>query len=170
MTRRTKTYIAADWEGDHEAVDKLYHWRESDYWSLDFIDAHDLCQARDTSLNCSIKRSLKTRLDVSKTFVLIVGDHTRTLASGSCYRCASYSSWSRSCGRGHSVDPRSFVQYECETALSDDMRIIVLYNTIVADRSRCPECLREVGKHVAMKRWVSGRVEWDYLAVKDAFA
>ena len=32
-----------------------------------------LTQARDTSLPCSIKKSLKVRLDASKTFVLIVG-------------------------------------------------------------------------------------------------
>lgn len=50
---------------------------KSNYWSLDFHDAHDLTQARDSSLNCSIKSSLATRLDVSKTFVLIVGNTTK---------------------------------------------------------------------------------------------
>ena len=76
MVYRTKTYIAADWDGDKNAVDQLYKWKNSNYWGLDFHDAHDLTQARDSSLNCSIKSSLATRLDVSKTFVLIVGNKT----------------------------------------------------------------------------------------------
>ena len=64
---RTKTYIAADWTGDSDAVEQLHKWNNSNYWSLSFVDAHELTQARDGSLNCSIKASLATRLDVSKT-------------------------------------------------------------------------------------------------------
>ena len=104
MAYRTKTYIAADWDGDKNAVEQLYKWKKSNYWSLDFHDAHDLTQARDSSLNCSIKSSLATRLDVSKTFVLIVGNTTKTVRSGSCQYCGSYNSWTQSCARGHSVD------------------------------------------------------------------
>lgn len=63
-TYRTKTYIAGDWDHDKDAVDKLYQWNGSNYWSLSFTDAHDLTQANDSSLNCSIKSSLKTRLDL----------------------------------------------------------------------------------------------------------
>ena len=61
---RTKTYIAADWTGDKDAVDQLYKWNNSNYWALSFTDAHDVTQARDGSLNCSIKSSLKKRLDI----------------------------------------------------------------------------------------------------------
>ena len=50
MAYRTKTYIAADWDGDKNAVEQLYKWKKSNYWSLDFHDAHDLTQARDSSL------------------------------------------------------------------------------------------------------------------------
>ena len=46
---------------------------------LSFVDAHELTQARDTSLPCSIKRFLRERLDASKTFVLVVGDKTKDL-------------------------------------------------------------------------------------------
>ena len=59
MVYRTKTYIAADWDGDNNAVEQLYKWKKSNYWSLDFHDAHDLTQARDNSLNCSIKSSVR---------------------------------------------------------------------------------------------------------------
>ena len=89
MAYRTKTYIAAHWAGDKDADDQLHKWNDSNYWSLSFTDAHDLTQARDGSLNCSIKASLGTRLDASKTFVLIVGENTRTVRSGSCQYCDS---------------------------------------------------------------------------------
>lgn len=31
---RTKTYIAADWSGDYDAVEQLHKWNISNYWSL----------------------------------------------------------------------------------------------------------------------------------------
>lgn len=58
MAYRTKTYIAADWDGDKNAIDQLHTWNDGKKWSLSFTDAHDLTQARDNSLNCSIKASL----------------------------------------------------------------------------------------------------------------
>ena len=36
MTYRTKTYIAADWTGDSNAVQQLYNWKNGQRWSLDF--------------------------------------------------------------------------------------------------------------------------------------
>jgi hypothetical protein len=93
MANRTKTYIAGDWTGDHDAIEQLHKWKESQYWSLSFTDAHELTQARDGSLNCSIKASLSTRLDASKTFVLIVGSNTKTVRSGSCQYCSSNNSY-----------------------------------------------------------------------------
>ena len=77
-TYRTRTYIAGDWDHDKDAVDKLHQWNNSRYWSLSFTDAHDLIQANDSSLNCSIKKSLKKRMDASKRFVLIVGNNTNS--------------------------------------------------------------------------------------------
>ena len=70
VTYRTRTYIAGDWDHDKDAVDQLHKWNDSKYWSLSFTDAHDLTSSRDSSLNCTIKSSLKTRMDASKTFVL----------------------------------------------------------------------------------------------------
>lgn len=84
MYYRTRTYIAADWDTDSDAVEQLRKWNDGNYWSLSFSDAHDLTQARDSSLNCSIKNSLRTRLEASKTFVLIVGKNTLSVRSGSC--------------------------------------------------------------------------------------
>jgi len=63
---RTKTYIAGDWDHDQDAVEQLHKWNESKKWSLSFSDAHKLTQARDSSLNCSIKQSLAVRMNSSK--------------------------------------------------------------------------------------------------------
>ena len=168
MVYRTKTYIAADWDGDNNAVEQLYKWKKSNYWSLDFHDAHDLPQARDSSLNCSIKSSLATRLDVSKTFVLIVGNNTKTVRSGSCRYCSSYNSWTQRCARGHNVDYRSYIEYECEKAIRDGLRIVVLYNAGSVDKSKCPDSIINYGTHVAMWKWENGQYYWDYQSVKRA--
>ena len=93
MYYRTRTYIAGDWDHDKDAVDALHRWNDSSRYGLSFSDAHELKQARDTSLNCSIKRSLAERLDVSKTFILIVGEHTKELRAGGCQYCHSYNSY-----------------------------------------------------------------------------
>lgn len=79
---RPYTYIATDWEHDYNAVVILKKWNESRYVNFSFLDAHDLQQARDSSLNCSIKASLSARLEQSYRFVLIVGDNTKNLRSG----------------------------------------------------------------------------------------
>jgi hypothetical protein len=174
MAYRTKTYIAADWDGDKNAVDKLYEWKKSKYWSLDFQDAHDLTQARDSSLNCNIKKSLKERLDASKTFVLIVGDKTNTVTSGSCSSapCDSYNSWTKSCAKGYSVDYRSYIKYECDKAKEayneGKMTIVVLYNATTVDKSKCPDAVKNIGTHTAMRYRENGQVYWDYQAVKSA--
>lgn len=168
MAYRTKTYIAADWSGDKDAVDQLHVWNDSKYWSLSFTDAHDLTQARDGSLNCSIKTSLCTRLDASKTFVLIVGTNTKTVRSGSCQYCDSYNSWTKVCARGYSVDYRSYIEYECEKAIRDELKIVVLYNAATVDKSKCPDAIKNVGTHAAMCLYNSGTYSWNYQAVKDA--
>ena len=166
---RTRTYIAADWTGDKNAVEQLKKWNESKYWSLTFSDAHDLHQSYDTSLPCSIKRSLKDRMDASKTFVLIVGEHTKNLTKGSCSNCKSYNSWNGCCVRGYYVDYRSYIEYECQKAIDANIKIVVLYNSTFVLKSKCPEIIKDKGKHVAMiYRGVDGNLYWDYETIKNA--
>lgn len=52
---KTRTYIAGDWDHDYDAVEMLHYWNDSSRYGLSFLDAHDLRQARDSSLNCTIK-------------------------------------------------------------------------------------------------------------------
>lgn len=167
MIYRTKTYIAADWTGDHDAVEQLYKWNNNNYWGLTFHDAHALTQARDTSLNCSIKASLKRRMAVSKTFVLIVGNKTKTLCAGSCQYCDSYINYL--CKHKYSIDYRSYIEYECDKAVEAGIKIVVLYNSTSIDRNKCPEVVKNRGIHMAMKSCAGYTFStWDYEAVKKA--
>lgn len=168
MVYRTSTYIAADWDGDQNAVKQLQYWNNNKYLSLSFTDAHDLMQARDSSLNCSIKKSLKSRMDASKTFVLIVGNNTNSVRSGACSYCHSYSAWGHYCVKGYSADNRSYIEYECDKAIEAGIKIVVLYNSSIVDRNKCPSVLRYKGNHVAMHCWKNGRWEWDYQAIRNA--
>lgn len=168
MAYRTRTYIAGDWTGDRDAIEQLYKWNNG-YWSLSFTDAHELTQARDTSLNCSIKKSLKERMDVSHTFVLIVGNQTDAITAGGCQFCHSYNSWNSYCARGHSLDYRSYIKYECEIAIAAGIKIVVLYNSTTVNKNKCPASLRNVGVHVPMVfMGQDGRYYWDYETVKKA--
>lgn len=167
---RTKTYIAADFDHDKDAVDILHEWRKDVGKDFYFEDAHELQTSNDDSLNCSIKASLKYRMDYSKLFVLIVGNHTKTVTKGGCQLCASYNSYSRSCARKRSVDYRSFIQYECDKAMEAGIKIIVLYKDTIINRNLCPEQIKLVGTHVAMiTEGINGRLYWNYDAVKNAF-
>lgn len=175
MHSRTRTYIAGDWTGDKDAIQQLYNWNNSNYWNLSFSDAHDLTQARDSSLNCSIKKSLLERLNASKTFILIVGNETANLKAGSCQYCQSYNSWNSYCARnGYSIDYRSYIEYECEKAyeayINREMKIVVLYNSNYVDRNKCPKILRYVGNHVSMVASQSfyGEKSWNYYPVYNA--
>ena len=166
MTYRTKTYIAADWDGDKNAVDQLRAWNDSEKWSLSFTDAHDLTQAQDGSLNCSIKASLCTRMDVSKTFVLIVGNGTKGRRAGECTYCSSYENGK--CKTGHTVGNDSFIEYECKMAVRDDIKIVILYNAASVDKDKCPDAIKAYGTHAPMQQMKDGKHYWYYQSVKNA--
>ena len=85
MEYRTKTYIAGDWIGDYDAISKLYEWKNNSRLMLYFVDAHESTKASDNDLFCSIKSSLRARLNISKKFVLIVDKQIKTLTKGSLF-------------------------------------------------------------------------------------
>lgn len=69
---------------------------------------------------------------------------------------------------------KSFIDYECQLAynawLYDDIKIVVLYNAASVNKSKCPEKLRNIGKHVSMKSYNfrTGSYEYDYQKVRAA--
>lgn len=172
-------YLAGDWDGDRDAIDKIRQWNDGGRWSLSFRDIHRDIQARDTSLNCSIKRSLSKRMKQSDVFVLIVGDKTNRLTAGACYHCNKYlkvDDVARVC-YAHTrmdVDNRSYIQYECEKAIQYGLQVIVLYNSQRVNKKKCPEILRTIGTHLPMKYvhpsyYDVGLFEgWNYYRVKEA--
>lgn len=168
MHYRTKTYIAGEWDGDQDAIKQLHKWNDSEHWSLSFMDAHDLTQARDSSLNCTIKDSLAKRLNRSKTFVLIVGNNTKSARSGSCHYCKNYNSDYLNCDNDGAVDYRSYIEYECDKAIKDELKIVVLYNAATVNKTKCPDSLKDAGTHKAMRFNKNGNSDWDYTAVKEA--
>ncbi len=173
MQNRIYTYIAGDWDHDKNAVDILEYWRKQS--KLKYLNAHDTKTAYDDSLNCSIKKSLKARIDISKRFVLIVGNHTDSVTAGGCQLCPSYNSYWKYCARGYSVDYDSFIKYECKKAdeayAEGVMSIIVLYNSTSVNKYLCPEALRYLGYHIPMiYKGYDGKLYWDYNAISKVFS
>lgn len=165
---RTRAYLAADWENDKEVIDKLRSWNDSNYWGLNFSDAHDLTQSKDSTLNCNIKASLGKRMDASKTFVLIVGEKTKSLRAGSCYYCRDYDFSGHGCKHGWSVSSKSFIEYECDKAVRDDLKIVVIYNSAYVLKSRCPDVVVNKGTHLAAFHWSGYTKSWNYTDIKNA--
>lgn len=167
---RDCVYIAADFDHDKSAVDCIYWMKRNGY--LTFKDAHSLQQSYDSSLACSIKKSLKYRMDNSFKFILIVGNHTNSVSKGGCQLCGSYNGYTSRCARGYNVDYRSFIRYECDIAVDAipyGMRIVVLYNSGCINRALCPEAVRWKGIHRQMLyRGMDGKYHWDYEGIRQA--
>ena len=70
--------------------------------------------------------------------------------------------------RGNGVSMKSFIEYECEKAKRDDLKIVVLYYAAAVDRDKCPDVLRWSGVHAPMLKRMNGELYWDYQSVKDA--
>ena len=180
MTNRTKTYLAGDWTGDKDLIDKLHEWNDSERLALNFTDVHSLTSSSDATLNCNIKKSLRQRMNISKTFVLIVGKDTKNLRSGSCALCAHYNKglWGIApyctVSQCNHIDYRSFVDYECDMALKDYQNgklknIVVIYNGLSkVDKSRCPDSLRNIGTHIPSDCLENGVLFLDYQTIKNA--
>lgn len=177
---RTRTYIAGDWTGDSDAIEQLYKWNEGDKWSFHFVDAHSNFNCYDTSMPCTIKASLSERMNNSKIFVLVVGDCTKTTRKGSCsyHDCPNkrinYQNEYECTVNGKSYSTTSFIDYECQLAyrawLNDQMKIVVLYNAASVNKAKCPDILRGIGCHVAMKSFnpILSKFTFDYNKVREA--
>lgn len=165
---RDYTYLAADFDHDEDAINHIYYMKNKG--QIYFKDAHEIQQSYDTSLACSIKHSLKFRMDNSYRFVLIVGEHTKNVTKGGCQLCGSYNSYLQYCAKGHSVDYRSYVRYECEKAIELGLQIIVLYKGTNVNRELCPDSIKYKGNHFEMcYRGYDGKLYWNDNNIITAF-
>jgi len=126
LAYRNKVFVSFDGDSDISYYRLMLAWKQSDYSSFNFYNAHDLSSARDTSTEYSIKVSLQTRLRETKVFVLLVGNNTKYL-----YK---------------------FVRWEIEQALSRGLPIICVNLNGVRhmDAENCPAILRdELAMHVS---------------------
>lgn len=155
----------------------LHEWNNNNHLALSFVDVHEFTQSRDETLNCNIKKNLRARLNISKTFVLIVGEHTLSVTSGACFHCTYYRKYitiPAFCSKGYCVDNRSFIQYECEMAAKDYdsgllKNIVVIYNGLTSpDKSKCPEVLKNKGVHIGSDIVENGTHKWAYSRIKEA--
>lgn len=106
-------------------------------------------------------------MNISKTFILIVGNKTNIVTKGSCQYCAKYKKiiYGRAyCQSSNNIDSKSFIKYECELAIKNNLNIVVLYNSNIVNKQLCPEIIRLIGIHVPMK--VNGA--YCYSNVRDA--
>lgn len=178
---RTKTYIAGEWDGDNDAIGQLYKWNEGDKWRLHFRDAHNNKQCYDSSMPCTIKSSLRERMNESKIFVLIVGNNTSSTRKGSCayHNCANkqyinYYGQYTCTVTGKTYSTQSFIDYECQMAYDaykkGEMKIVILYNAASINRSKCPDILKNIGIHKEMKSfsYVWNTYRYDYAKVRNA--
>ena len=100
-------------------------WKQSDYSSFNFYDAHDINNIYDKS-EASIKAGLQERFRNTKVFVLLVGEHTRYL-----YK---------------------YVRWEIEQAINRNIPCIVvnLNGMRHLDETRCPALIKnELAIHIS---------------------
>ena len=162
---RGYVYLAGDFDHDGNVVKKIQEWNKNPLKDLKFKDAHDITQARDESLNCSIKNSLARRMNESHTFVLIVGENTKTVCAGACSYCKSY--FNNRCYHGYSLNEESYIEFECRKALQDGLRIVVIHNSSQIKRENCPQIIANIGKHITAYYYIGNDCYWNYNEIRN---
>ena len=119
MAYRNKTYICFDGDNDMLYYNLMKAWKQNDNTEFNFYNAHDLNHALDTSMEETIKRKLRERLNNTKMFVVLLGEHTKYLTK--------------------------FVRWKMEQAKKMELPIIVvnLNNKRTVDNDRFPSALND---------------------------
>ena len=64
---------------------------------------------------------------------------------------------------------KSYIEYECDKAKRDGLRIVVIYNNSYVDRSLCPDAVKYEGVHIkGYYRGTDNKLYWNYDEIKDA--
>lgn len=118
MSYRNKTYVAFASE-DIKWYRLMEAWRDNDRIDFNFVDAHDLAKALDTSQPDTIRRRLRERLNNTKQVVL--------LGSATCKSKAGKTS--------------SFIHYEIDTIVALNLPVVVanLDGNRTVDRDFIPQ-------------------------------
>lgn len=53
-------------------------------------------------------------------------------------------------------------------AVKAEIDIVVLYNYTYVAKSKCPDVVKNIGKHIAMRYIRDGKEYWDYQSIKNA--
>ena len=126
MGYRNKTYVAFDADSDIRFYRLMTAWKQSDYTSFNFYNAHEQINIWQFSSEETIKRNLRERLRNTKIFVLLIGEKTKYL-----YK---------------------YVRWEIEEALKMQLPIIAinLNGKRSIDYDKCPSILRdELALHIS---------------------
>lgn len=112
-------YTCFDGDNDIHYYRLMQAWHRNENFDFTFVNAHDITQARDTSTEETIKRSLRTRLNASDILIVLIGENTKNL-----YK---------------------FVRWEIEVALEKGLPIIAvnLDGKRSINNELCPPILRE---------------------------
>lgn len=141
MAYRNKAYLCFDGDNDIHYYRLMKAWDAHENFEFAFNDAHEMQQARDSSQEETIKRSLRERMNNSNVFIVLIGKNTKNL-----YK---------------------FVRWEMEIALKLGLPIIAvnLNKKNGIDFDLCPAIIRdELVVHVpwgektishALKNWPS---------------
>lgn len=79
MAYRNKTFVSFASE-DINSYRLMQAWKAHQHIDFDFLDAHDLNTARDTSTVATIEQRLTERLQNTKQVVMLIGDVTKAKA------------------------------------------------------------------------------------------
>ena len=62
----------------------------------------------------------------------------------------------------------SYIEYECKWAVYYGLKIIVIHNSNIVDRSKCPKLLRHHNNHIPAFQIIedSGEKKWNYKYIK----
>lgn len=120
MAYRNKTYVAFDGDNDMWAYRFMKGWNALDSVDFNFHDAHSINELTDrASDETYIKRVLRERLVNSKSFILLLGEYTKTL--------------------------RKYIPWEIDIAIELDIPIVVvnLNKENRVDYTLCPTRLQK---------------------------
>ena len=104
-------------------------WKENDQIAFNFQNAHEINNIRDGSSEATIKAKLRERLENTKVFVVLIGEHTQNL-----YK---------------------YVRWEIEYAVQKDLAVIAVNLNKMRSRNEklCPPILADkLAMHVSYEQ------------------